>query len=625
MGAVGGAVGGVAIIVALVGLVVLLRRRKRAKPPAVVTVQTTDVEMTSTSAADPFPSSGLPESSSSQVSKSGGSAQLADTTVGQLMSQPVYPLVVGAAVAQAMPAHSHFPMHEWEYASSELDWGNGHVVGRGAFGVVYAVPCASLRIAAKRMDVMVGRQRADIERLLLREFRVLQKAMHANVVRVLGVVVDHPDYVCLLMEVADSGSLRGLIDAKPELVLRQPVVQISFTHDIARGMAYLHSLVPPIIHHDLKPENVLLFSGDSTDSITAKISDFGLATGIATTTFGASSVKAGGGTTAYKAPEVFDDMPTRASDVYAFAIVCWELLSGDRPWAGRSDSAILGAVDKRGERPPMPSAPPTSSGDTPPSLDVFALLSNMVVRCWQQEGDSRPKFSQITRQLEVAISQMAQLRLRWAQLRPLFVAAHSFSLAAIDVFISFRFAEAHREALRLKAALEALGLVVFLSDVSPGGDLQDVIADALASCKLAIILATKTYGAKTNGLFDTSAEMNFIVDNGRKPFYLVRMIPFGEDWAESRTTMAFPSSVMQKLWLAGNDDPMPWDLVFEVCDKLRGLGVTIPNEAGAPAPTAAPAPEPQQSSVLSAVSSVVGSAVGAVVGATGGSSADDRV
>ena len=210
--------------------------------------------------------------------------------------------------------------------------------------------------------------------------------------------------------------------------------------------------------------------------------------------------------------------------------------------------------------------------------------------------------------------------------------------------------------------------MVFLSDVSPGGDLQSVIAKALASCKLAIILATKTYGLKTNGLFDTSNEMNYIVDNGRKPFYLVRMIPFGEDWAEEHTTLAFPSSVMQKvraacawfavgfshqprpsnhgtiftipfaasavaavqLWLAGNGDPMPWDLVPEVCNKLRGLGVTIPNEAGAPAPsaapapTAAPAPEPQQSSVLSAVSSVVGSAVGAVVGATAGSSADLR-
>ena len=80
-----------------------------------------------------------------------------------------------------------------------------------------------------------------------------------------------------------------------------------------------------------------------------------------------------------------------------------------------------------------------------------------------------------------------------------------------------------------------------------------------------------------------------------------------------------------QLWLAGNDEPLPWNIVPEVCDKLRGLGVTIPNEAAAPAPSAAPAPEPQQSSVLSAVSSVVGSAMGAVVGATGGSSADERV
>ena len=98
----------------------------------------------------------------------------------------------------------------------------------------------------------------------------------------------------------------------------------------------------------------------------------------------------------------------------------------------------------------------------------------------------------------------------------------------------------------LKAALEALGLVVFLSDVSPGGDLQGVIGEALGSCKLAIILATKTYGEKTNGLFDTSSEMNFIVGQN-KPYYLVRMIPFGENWAEMRTMMAFPQSIMQRV------------------------------------------------------------------------------
>jgi hypothetical protein len=232
----------------------------------------------------------------------------------------------------------------------------------------------------------------------------------------------------------------------------------------------------------------------------------------------------------------------------------------------------------------MPSAPPISSSHTPPSLDVFALLSNMVLRCWQQEGDSRPKFALIARQLELAVSQMSQLG---GSMR-----SQVNLLAAIDVFISFRFAEAHREALMIKAALEALGLVVFLSNVSPGGDLQDVISEALGMCKFAIILATKTYGAKTNGLFDTSNEMNYIISRS-KPFYLVRMIPFDEEWAEMRTNVAFPPSIMQKFWLAGNGDPMPTDLVPEVCDTLRILGVNVANEAGGPAvaESAAPAPE----------------------------------
>ena len=137
----------------------------------------------------------------------------------------------------------------------------------------------------------------------------------------------------------------------------------------------------------------------------------------------------------------------------------------------------------------------------------------------------------------------------------------------VDVFISFRFGEAHGEALALKTALEGRGLTAFLSNASPGSDLQEVIAHALANCKLAIILATKTYGRKTNALFCTSAEMNYIVGNDRKEFFLVRMIPFGDDYAEPLTTMAFPPSIMFKLWLPG--EPMPDDLVDEVVARLR--------------------------------------------------------
>ena len=62
--------------------------------------------------------------------------------------------------------------------------------------------------------------------------------------------------------------------------------------------------------------------------------------------------------------------------------------------------------------------------------------------------------------------------------------------------------------------------------------------------------------------------MSYIVGQ-RKPFYLVRMIPFEEGWSEPATTMAFPPSVMFKLWLPST--PMPADLVDEVTAKLGAL------------------------------------------------------
>ena len=50
----------------------------------------------------------------------------------------------------------------------------------------------------------------------------------------------------------------------------------------------------------------------------------------------------------------------------------------------------------------------------------------------------------------------------------------------------------------------------------------------------------------TNGLFDTSNEMNYIITR-RKPFYLVRMLAPGLEWAEPATSMAFPPSIMYKV------------------------------------------------------------------------------
>ena len=245
------------------------------------------------------------------------------------------------------------------------------------------------------------------------------------------------------------------------------------------------------------------------------------------------------------------------------------------------------------KRPELPSAPEGGSAHA-------GVLTALMRRCWSHEPKKRPSFASIEMQLKpqvqstgeaalaAALSEVRQLRsemsaqqqavspllkrmLSSSTLPDLSTSSNAWSssadvpLESPDVFISFRFGEAHVEAIALKEALEARGLKAFVSDMTPGGNLQRVIAHALMTCRLAVVLATKTYGRETNGLFCTSAEMNFIVGQ-KKPYYLVRMIPFGDEWAEPATIMAFPHSIMFKLWLPG--DPMPEGTIDEIDAKL---------------------------------------------------------
>ena len=71
--------------------------------------------------------------------------------------------------------------------------------------------------------------------------------------RIFGVVLDHSDWVCMLMELAELGSLRQQLFTRPEAVVGQAHVQITIARDVASGLAYLHARKPtPVIHRDVK-------------------------------------------------------------------------------------------------------------------------------------------------------------------------------------------------------------------------------------------------------------------------------------------------------------------------------------------------------------------------------------
>ena len=134
-----------------------------------------------------------------------------------------------------------------------------------------------------------------------------------------------------------------------------------------------------------------------------------------------------------------------------------------------------------------------------------------------------------------------------------------------DIFISFRFAEAETEANALKAALEARGYKTFVSNETPGSDLQEAIAIAIGQSRLQVLLATKTYGKKTNQQYSTYQEMNYAVNHS--PF-LIRM-PWDVVWLEPATNLALDGRMWEP-WTPG--EPVPDGLVDKIIDKTDGTG-----------------------------------------------------
>ena len=135
-----------------------------------------------------------------------------------------------------------------------------------------------------------------------------------------------------------------------------------------------------------------------------------------------------------------------------------------------------------------------------------------------------------------------------------------------EVFISFRFDEAEREAYELHAQLRMLGVNAFVSIDLPGGvDLQEAIAEAMFDAKVHVMLGTETYGIKTNELYSTRQEMNYALTKGN-PF-LVRMC---DEYKVAATSLAFEGRLYQP-WKPGT--PMPDDLADNIASKVFGAPV----------------------------------------------------
>jgi serine/threonine-protein kinase len=209
-------------------------------------------------------------------------------------------------------------------------------LSRGGFSVVYEArdeQRAGARIAVKILTATEG-QEGSMRDQFLQEVAALRSVEHEGVVSVLDSWVEPTGEPCLAMPFLDGPTLRTVLGAgvlPPERVSRLALrlgSAIQAVHE--RG----------VVHRDIKPENIVVLHAGTLDEQPVLI-DFGTA-GLRAGGDGLALTTLLGGSLAYLAPERLGGYYSTASDLYSFAVVVLEMLTGKRP-------AEMGVVFAEGE------------------------------------------------------------------------------------------------------------------------------------------------------------------------------------------------------------------------------------------------------------------------------------
>ncbi len=218
-------------------------------------------------------------------------------------------------------------------------------LGSGAFGDVYLARHRYMGLQA--LKVFPRKDGSDA----LEEAYLLTKLSHPNIVRVFEANEferEGETYGYFSMEYVEGGTLLATIDGDLPIDTR-----IRLGKDILAGLAFAHSQLPPIIHRDISPTNILI--DNSNARLCAKISDFGLAKHVDPESLIASA----GGKYLYMAPESFLGTHSTATDVYSAAIVLFELFTGRHPFrvalSASATAAEIASVVRKSRSQSVPS------------------------------------------------------------------------------------------------------------------------------------------------------------------------------------------------------------------------------------------------------------------------------
>ena len=204
-------------------------------------------------------------------------------------------------------------------------------IGRGATGSVFlATTRDGGTVAVKIAPAAPGAAAAAWLVRAAQKAQRVARLQHPNLVHYREVRLTRGDDLALVMDYVPGETLRDRLTMEP----RPAVAWVErVLADVAGALAYAHA--SGVVHRDVKPENVFLDGGrvllSDFDVEVSALANAPPATGEAVI-----------GTPRYMAPEQIDGaMVDGRSDVYALGLVGWEMLVGQRPWAGEPPDRVL--------------------------------------------------------------------------------------------------------------------------------------------------------------------------------------------------------------------------------------------------------------------------------------------
>ena len=268
-------------------------------------------------------------------------------------------------------------------------------LGRGAFGRVFAVDYNGITCAAKELYSVLlenvgAADRSQIIQSFLQECLQHSRLHHPNIVKMLGVYYPNDRAVLpvLVMELMEC-DLTQLLENYQNIPM---YVKLSILQDVSRAICYLHTLNPPLMHHDLSTNNILL-----TTNLVAKITD--VAVMKVASPLSSDRMTKVPGTTHFMPPEVFQDNPHYGLplDVFSFGCVVCHVITEQWPEPSSTKKydfmtrrlVVLSEVERRQRY-----------------IDRISdgSLKQLVIKCLDGDPDERPPISLVSERITSIIT-----------------------------------------------------------------------------------------------------------------------------------------------------------------------------------------------------------------------------